>query len=158
MEKKNAHGPGFHHIAMRASDLDATVRFYEEGLGFRRAYGWGEGDGRAVMLDSGDGNYLEVFAGGKRAPGEDPPEGAVLHFALRIPDTDAAFRRAVDAGARPTVEPKDVTISGDPPVRVRLAFVKGPDGEIIEFFHNDEPLLSPATRRCRRGPESAPGR
>ncbi len=129
--------PGFHHIALRASDFEATLRFYQDGLGFVRAYGWGEGDGRATMLDTGDGNYLEVFAGGRRAPGEEAPEGALLHFALRTSDVDAAYARALAAGARSQVEPKDVTLPGEPPVPVRLAFVKGPDGEVIEFFQND---------------------
>jgi glyoxylase I family protein len=127
--------PGFHHVALRASDFEATLRFYQDGLGFVRAYGWGEGDGRAAMLDTGDGNYLEVFAGGKS--GTEPPEGALLHFALRTADVDGAYARALAAGARSQVEPKDVTIAGDPPVLVRLAFVQGLDGEVIEFFGND---------------------
>jgi len=129
--------PGFHHIALRAFDFEATLRFYQDGLGFTRAYGWGEGVGRAAMLDTGDGNYLEVFAGGERSPGEEPPEGALLHFALRTADVDAAYARALAAGGRPHVEPKDVTIAGDYPVPVRLAFVRGLDGEVIEFFQND---------------------
>ena len=129
--------PGVHHIALRAVDFDASLRFYQDGLGFVRAYGWGEGDGRAAMLDTGDGNYLELFAGGRRAPGEEPPEGALLHFALRTQDVDAAYARALAAGARTHIAPKDVTLQGDPPVPVRLAFVKGPDGEIIEFFRNE---------------------
>jgi len=129
--------PGFHHVALRASDFEATLRFYQDGLGFVRAYGWGEGDGRAAMLDTGDGNYLEVFAGGKYAPGTEPPEGALLHFALRTSDVDGAYARALAAGARSQVEPQDVTIAGDPPMLVRLAFVRGLDGEVIEFFQND---------------------
>jgi len=129
--------PGFHHIALRAFNFEATLRFYQDGLGFVRAYGWGEGDGRAAMLDTGDGNYLEVFAGGKYAPGAEPPEGALLHFALRTSDVDGAYARALAAGARSQVEPKDVTIAGEPPVPVRLAFVRGLDGEVIEFFQND---------------------
>ena len=129
--------PGFHHIALRASDFEATLRFYQEGLGFVRTYGWGEGDSRAAMLDTGDGNYLEVFAGGKRAAGEEAPEGALLHFALRTSDVDGDYARALAAGAVSQIEPKDVIIAGEYPVPVRLAFVKGPDGEVIEFFQND---------------------
>jgi catechol 2,3-dioxygenase-like lactoylglutathione lyase family enzyme len=62
-------GCGYHHVALRANDFEATLRFYIEGLGCRLAYQWGEGDRRAAMLDTGDGNYVEVFAGGTRAPG-----------------------------------------------------------------------------------------
>ena len=128
-------GGGFHHLAMKVHDFDASVRFYTEALGFAEKVSWGEGDGRAVMLDTGDGNYLEIFAGGTNEP---KPEGAILHFALRTTDTDAAIERVRAAGAEVTVEPKDVNIQSRPHnTPVRLAFCKGPDGEIIEFFQND---------------------
>jgi glyoxylase I family protein len=126
-------GGGFHHVAIRSADFDRSVRFYTEGLGFRRKIAWGEGTGRAVMLDTGDGNYLEIFANG--TPGE-KPEGCIVHFALRTGDCDRAVARARAAGARITVEPRDVLIPSDPPTAVRLAFCTGPDGEVIEFFQN----------------------
>jgi glyoxylase I family protein len=129
-------GCGYHHVALRATDFEATLRFYIEGLGCRLAYQWGEGDRRAAMLDTGDGNYVEVFAGGKRAPGEPVPEGALLHFALRTEDCDLAIERARAAGAEVTVEPKSIDLPGDPPLPVRIAFCRGLDGEIIEFFQN----------------------
>jgi glyoxylase I family protein len=129
-------GCGYHHVALRATDFEATLRFYIEGLGCRLAYQWGEGDRRAAMLDTGDGNYIEVFAGGKRAPGEPVPEGALLHFALRTQDCDLAIERARGAGAEVTVEPKSIDLPGTPPVPVRIAFCRGLDGEIIEFFQN----------------------
>src|SRR4051812_43990303 len=94
-------GGGFHHIAIRAYDFDASLRFYTEGLGFTRRYGWGvdgrangERDSRAALLDTGDGNYLELFGGGTRPHGSAPPEEVLLHFALRTTDTDAATERA----------------------------------------------------------------
>ena len=129
--------PGFHHIALRVADFEATLRFYQEGFGFVRAYGWGDGDSRAAILDTGDGNYLEVFAGGKPVPEQEAPEGALLHFALRTADVDGDYARALAAGAKSHIAPKDVILAGTPPVPVRLAFVRGLDGEIIEFFQND---------------------
>lgn len=139
------HGGGFHHIAIRATDFEATLKFYIEGLGFRRVYGWGqdgraqgERDSRAVMLDTGDGNYLEVFAGGARQPGAETPEGPLLHYALRTTDCTAALERARAAGATVTVEPKTVPIHGDTPTEFRIAFCKGLDGELIEFFQHPD--------------------
>lgn len=129
--------PGFHHVALRVRDFEATLRLYQDGFGFVRRFGWGEGDRRAAMLDTGDGNYLQVFAGSKRPAGEDAPEGALMHLALRTPDVDAAYARATAAGARSQSAPQDVVIDGDSPVPVRLAFVIGLDGEVIEFFQND---------------------
>jgi glyoxylase I family protein len=127
-------GPGFHHVAIRSADFDRSVAFYTDGLGFKRAYGWGEGVGRAALLDIGDGNYIEIFANGKPRTG--PIDSPLIHFALRVPDTDAAFARAVAAGAGVDMEPKNVDLQGDTVVTVRIAFVIGPDGEEIEFFQN----------------------
>jgi len=124
---------GVHHIAIRVRDFETTVKFYTEVLGFTSRIAWGEGLGRAVMLDSGDGNYLEVFAGGSQ---ESKPEGSIIHMAFRTDHVDAAIEAVRAAGAEITVEPKDVIIQGDVPTPVRIAFFKGFDGEIIEFFQS----------------------
>jgi len=121
-------GGGFHHVAIRVHDFDASVKFYTEVLGFTERVRWGEGNGRGILLDTGDGNYLEIFAGG--APGT-KPEGAFLHLALRTDNVDKAIEVARAAGMEVTVEPKDVSLGTVP---ARIAFFKGPDGEIIELF------------------------
>jgi glyoxylase I family protein len=140
MDSKNGTIPGcgYHHVAIRASDFEGAVRFYTEGLGCRLAVRWGEGDRRAALLDTGDGNYVEVFAGGQRAPFEAPPEGGILHFALRTTDCDAAIERARAAGATVTVEPKTLPLESEPKITIRIAFCIGPAGETIEFFQNDQ--------------------
>lgn len=126
-------GGGFHHFAIKVKEFEACVRFYTAALGFVEKIRWGEGDGRGILLDSGDGNYLEIFAGGS---GE-KPTGPMIHFALRTNDCDAALERARQAGALVTMEPKDVTIPSTPgPTQVRIAFCQGPGGEVIEFFQS----------------------
>jgi len=128
-------GGGFHHLAIKVHDFEAAVKFYTQGLGFAEKVAWGEGNGRAVMLDTGDGNYLEVFAGGAAGP---KPEGAILHFALRTRDCDEAIKRAREAGAQVTMEPKSLDIPSKPAATpVRIAFCKGPAGEVIEFFQSE---------------------
>jgi len=134
MSTRPVAGPGIHHVAVRAVDFERSLAFYTSGLGFTRAYGWGEGDGRAALLDAGDGNYLELFGGGKPRSTIDSP---ILHIAFRVPSADTAFKQAIAAGAVEDMAPKDVNLQGDPVVKVRIAFVKGPDGEVIEFFQND---------------------
>ena len=128
-------GGGFHHVAVKVPDFDAALRFYTEALGFSEKVRWGEGEKQVALLDVGDGNYLEVFAGGPKEP---PAAGAMTHFAVRTTDVDAAIERVRKAGMKVTVEPKDVTIPGRPfPLTVRIAFCKGPGGEEIEFFKNE---------------------
>ena len=125
----------FHHIALKVSDFERSLRFYTEGLGLTPILRWGEGDGSAVMLDIGDGGCIEMFAGGKSHPIEPDTSGWFFHLAIGTDDPDGAFRCAVEAGAREKNVPFDAVIpdaKGDVPLRI--AFVYGPDGEIIEFF------------------------
>ena len=136
-------GGGFHHVAIKVSDFDRTLRLYCAGLGFKEKVRWGaagaDGDKRGAMLDTGDGNYLEVFGGGKawEPVGEMASAGVMIHFAMRTSSTDAATALAQAAGFKVTVPPKDVTIQGTPmAVPIRISFVQGPDGEIFEFFQN----------------------
>ncbi|HEY3379952.1 MAG TPA: VOC family protein [Armatimonadota bacterium] len=123
---------GFHHLALRAHDFDASVRFYTVGLGCVVTRAWGEGDGRAVMLDAGNGNALELFAGGAPSP---RPEGVLLHFALHADDCDASWQRALQAGATSKMPPTTLDVPCQPTaMHIRIAFVYGPDGEEVEFF------------------------
>lgn len=125
---------GFHHTAIRSADFDASVRFYTEVLGLKTRVMWGEGVQRAAMIDAGDGNYLEIFAQ------PDPfahVEGTILHFALRTDDCAAMLEKAREAGHEVTMEPEEVTIdSSEGEIVVKIAFFKGPDGEVIELFEN----------------------
>jgi len=125
---------GFHHTAIRSADFDASVRFYTEVLGLKTKISWGETPSRATMLDAGDGRYLEIFERAEPAP---QIEATILHFALRTDDCAAILEEARSAGAEVTMETKDLTIdSSAGPIPVRIAFFKGPDGEVIELFEN----------------------
>ena len=146
--KSLASPPGFHHVAIRAIDFDETIRFYTEGLGFKVHLPFsipGRID-RAAFLDAGDGRFVEVFGQGSTVQGEgrrrradeDRTEGALLHFCLRVADTDAAYARAIAAGAASRVEPVSRRLSEDPLVEVRIAFITGPNGEVIEFMQSEQ--------------------
>ena len=119
---------GYHHVALRAQDIHQTIRFFEA-LGCTLVRTWGEEPNLSCMLDIGGGNILEVFSGGKDVPEQNPH---FEHIALKSTDTDADYAAAIAAGAKPRTEPTDVNIGGSYPVRI--AFVTGLNGEIIEFF------------------------
>ena len=131
-------GCGFHHIALRARDFDRSLAFYTEGLGFPVAHSWGDGDTRIALLDMGDGNYVELFAS---APGQSPEASNTpapwpfFHLALRSSDVDRDIETVRALGCPVTVEPKSVQVNGK---TIRVGFFLGPDGEVLEFFANDE--------------------
>ena len=113
------------------------MSFYKDTLGFVEKITWRAVPQRAVMLNAGDGNYLEVFEDLDYTPS---PDGAVLHFALRTAHLDEVAARIRATGAVISLEPKDVTIAptnAHAPVPIRIFFCEGPNGEIIEFFQNE---------------------
>ena len=133
-ENKKIKGCGFHHAFLRVRDLEKSLKFYIDGLGFTEKTSWGQGAGRMVLLDTGDGNYFELSQG---SPEQIKEGGIVQHIALRTDDCNASIEAARAAGAVVTVEPKDVNIPSNPVLPVRIAFFKGPDGEVIELFQNE---------------------
>lgn len=155
---------GFDHVALRAYNFEATVNFYTAGLGFSEVFRWtAEGlVGRCAFLDAGDGCYVEVFDGDTTAgPGAAPVplaelprpsaeerarHAAVVHFALRSDDVDGAYARALAAGATEAAAPFDIEqtgLDGHPDMRIRVGFVFGLDGEVVEFIdHADLPAAS----------------
>jgi glyoxylase I family protein len=145
---------GLDHIAIRAYDLDASVAFYTEGLGFRFVREWSFGGGvtRAVFLDAGDDRLIELFdarstpPGGSsqpldpaRRPTDDERErvATLVHFAIRTDDVSALFDRALAAGARPLAGPMKITTDGSDPMSFQAAFVRGPNDEVIEFIDRE---------------------
>lgn len=128
-------GCGFHHVSISVKDLDKSRKFYSEGLGFTERFSWGKPSKRTILMDTGDGNYFEISQGD---PNHTYVESVFRHLALKVDDCKAALEFARNAGAEVTVEAKDVTLSSDPPMQIRIAFFKGPDGELIELFESDQ--------------------
>jgi glyoxylase I family protein len=127
---------GFHHVCIKTIDWDRTIEFYCDLLGCTEKLMWRAAPERAAMLDTGDGNYIEVFEDLQYRPA---PNGSVVHFALRTTRLDEVAALVRTAGAKITVEPKDVVIAttnGAGAVSIRVFFCEGPSGEVIEFFQN----------------------
>lgn len=123
---------GLHHVSIKTCEFDKTIEFYTKTLGFPIFKAYGEGTGRCATLDTGNGTFMEIFANGTP---DIKPEGSIHHFAFLVDDVDLVIKNISDAGGTVTVKPMDYTAQTTPPSQLRLGFVKGPNGELIEFFY-----------------------
>ena len=126
---------GLHHVAVRVREFEKSVRFYSDVLGFKEKIRWGDSPKQIALLDTGNGSYVELFEEGGREPTK---EDAMWHLAFRVADADAVLERCRAAGCEVTVEPKTLANVGNRGVDIRLAFCKGPSGELLEFFTCDK--------------------
>ena len=149
--------PLLHHISLFVADMEASSRFYVEGVGLTRREDFvdivGLRSGRrfpfsvgSVFLEAGAGRYIELHPAG----GGDmsPPGFPMNHFAFAVADVDAAYEQALSAGGTafdipiPDEEwdgaPLDVIMSGPHPEPMRMAFLQGPSGELIELYQADD--------------------
>jgi predicted enzyme related to lactoylglutathione lyase len=97
-------------VEILVRDVAAAERFYGELLGFR--------DERVRLVEgAADDGWVD-----------DDRQLGNRHLALYVGDVDAEAARLKAAGVEFTIEPQDAT--GD----VRLAFVRDPDGAVLELL------------------------
>jgi catechol 2,3-dioxygenase-like lactoylglutathione lyase family enzyme len=125
------------HIAVRAADVNATIAFYQRLFGSKHArlYDSASDFGRVDMVAVDGQAWIETFEPGFGYASVEGPAVGLVHFAFNVPDVDAAYQRALDAGAASLRGPAEVELPSQPGVRPRTAFVYGPNGEVIEFIN-----------------------
>ncbi|WP_428386943.1 VOC family protein [Mucisphaera sp.] len=131
---------GFHHVAIFARDFDKAVDFYTGLLGMSLRITWQDAPNRAAMLDTGDGNYIELFEKTDKPQPAEPTKDAWFHIALRCANLDDVIQKVRNAGFPITMEPRSLNIEAtntDESVPIRIAFFTGPEGESIELFQNE---------------------
>lgn len=146
-------GPILHHVSLFVSDMEASTHFYTEGLDLSLHEEFDDivglrGANRfpfalaSVFLEAGEGRFIELHPAGDGAMS--PPGFPMNHLALAVVDVDASYAQALTAGGKqfdvpiPDDEwdgtPLDVIMSGARPEPVRMAFLQGPSGELIELY------------------------
>jgi glyoxylase I family protein len=124
---------GVHHITIQTRDWEASLRLYREVLGMQVAAEWGPQERRMMLLDVGDGSHIELIGPTTNSPvaGSAAANDPLVHLALATADAAAAIEPVRQAGFEVTMEPKAVKLAD---LEATVAFFRGPNGEVVEFF------------------------
>ena len=121
---------GLAHVAIKVTDLDRSLDFYINRLGFPEMLRLNKDDGSTwlVYLRITDEQYLEVFPGAEndRAPGWDA--NGMNHMCLSVEDIDAVIKR-IEAAGIALLLPLKLAVDGN-----RQAWIEDPDGNRIELM------------------------
>lgn len=144
---------GIDHVGLTVSDLDRSLAFWRDALGFELIDRGIEGS-KAIAgllgldnveleiadLDAGEGHVIELIryltpTGGSVHP--TPPDTGSSHVAVHVGDLDTTLRKLLQAGGRP--------ISGEA-VRLdapgtrwhgrRCFYLTDPDGVVVELIES----------------------
>ncbi|MBB6511071.1 VOC family protein [Rhizobium soli] len=117
------------HVAIRVKDIDRTLAFYIDKLGFSELMRL-DRDGRLwlVYLRITDDQYLEIFpeAEGENVPG--PEALGYNHMCLAVPDIEQTVRELESAGIA-LIRPKIKALDGN-----WQTWIADPDGHRIELM------------------------
>jgi lactoylglutathione lyase len=115
------------NVAVYVSDLERSERFYVDGLGLEVLARIETPEVREVVVGSSTGGSNLMLA--KRSDAEGPvhPDGIWKVF-LFTDDAAGLQRRAIAAGAAWVADPQHLE-----QFRITIAFVKDPDGYLIEI-------------------------
>ena len=155
----------FSHLGICVSDLDRSLRFYCEGLGFERAASHRVGEEFAVLMElegveleprmiTRDGLTIELLGylrpepvgDGRRRPMN---QLGLTHLSLRVDDVDTVASTIGQLGGAVVGETRTTfDLAGN---RLDFLYCTDPDGVRIE-------LMAPARLSAvHRGPDTGPG-
>lgn len=115
-----------HHVAVRVTDLERSIAFYVDLLGFavRTRTTLASGARIAFLALPGGGCELELIAG---LHDHHAGDGLVHHVAFLVEDVEGAFSRLRDAGVALLDAAPEKLVTGR-----RLFSFRGPDGEWLQ--------------------------
>ncbi len=128
----------FDHVGLTVGSLESMTSWYAAafGLAVEFEFALEQVDFRGVMLRSPSGWRIELLHRDGSAAGlqaSSPVEAALTrgfgHFALDVPDVDAAYDAMLAAGATDRMSPRP-----SPEPGVRMAYVADPEGNLVELL------------------------
>jgi catechol 2,3-dioxygenase-like lactoylglutathione lyase family enzyme len=144
------------HLGLCVANLERSLRFYCDGLGFEKGESFAVGNAyRAALEVEGDVDLLSQFIrlgalaiellayrspGSVGKPSTRRNQLGYTHLSFYVGDVDEAARSLVACGGR--VLPETRTGAGDPEA-VQIVFVADPDGTRIELMsQTGKPVLA----------------
>ena len=129
----------FNHVAIRVTDVPATVARYEALYGCRSVYisPIGSEPGCAALCELPGGPLIELFEPDQGFAGLGCGSLGLIHHAISVEDVDAAFRAALDAGSTEVRPPTDNELDLFPGVVFRTAFYRDVDGAVVEVMQHN---------------------
>ena len=121
---------GIGHVALKVADIERSLAFYRDRLGFREIMRLNRDNGALwlIYLRITDTQFLELFPEGEGDVAPDARRTAINHFCLETADIEATAQALRDQGIRLTVEPK---LGAD---NNKQCWIADPDGNRIEFM------------------------
>jgi catechol 2,3-dioxygenase-like lactoylglutathione lyase family enzyme len=138
---------GFNHTSFTVANLDRTVKFWTDALGFRaasvseRSGDWQErltgipGAQLRIAHLYGHGHHMEFIQyldGAAREARIEPNESGAAHICLEVSDIAATVRMLIEAGA--TAQGDIVEVTTGPVSGGQASYLRDPNGILIELY------------------------
>jgi glyoxylase I family protein len=123
----------FEHVGMTVSNMDRAVKFYCDLLGLTLHLRKKTDDGADLAFLDAGGVMLEIIApanGAKRAVDVPEDTAGLRHLTFLYESVDQTFARLEEAGVEIKERPR---FAYNPEVLQKVAFIRDPDGIIIEL-------------------------
>jgi catechol 2,3-dioxygenase-like lactoylglutathione lyase family enzyme len=140
---------GFDHTSFTVTDIDRSVRFWTEALGFKAASvspRSGDWQGKVTGVSGaelmvahlyGHGHHMEFIqylGGAIAAPPAQPSMAGAAHVCLKVDDIEQSWRDLLAAGATAQGEITDVTMGTAK--GCKAGYIRDPNGIIIELVES----------------------
>ncbi|GAA0845406.1 VOC family protein [Bifidobacterium pullorum subsp. gallinarum] len=124
---------GIAHLAFDVADMEKSLHFYCDILGFTRAFDIANDQGEPWIeyIKVCDGQFIELFYGGQNKPAHVERPVGFSHLCLEVEDIDSLAEHLRNQGITLDVEPvqgKDFNMQ---------CWARDPDGNRIEFMQLD---------------------